>query len=73
MNDLVEEYDTKYHTRSLYGVKLDQGRNVKSLKKKLNYRPQRSNTNSSGLESFLCLGDLGISDDTKHAKDSSCF
>ena len=49
MNDLVEEYDTKYHTRSLYGVKLDQGRNVKSLKKKLNYRPQKSNTSLFGL------------------------
>ena len=47
MNDLVEGIDTKYHTRSRYGVELDEGGNVKCLNKKLYYRPQKS-----GLESF---------------------
>ena len=36
MNDLVEELDTKYHTRSRYGVELNEGGNVKCLNKKLN-------------------------------------
>ena len=35
MNDLVEEFDTKYHTRSHYGVELDKGGNGKSLNPKL--------------------------------------
>ena len=34
MNDLVEEIDTKYHTRSRYGVELDESGNVKCLNKK---------------------------------------
>ena len=55
MNDLVEEFDTKYHTRSRYGVELDEGGNVKCLNKKLYYRPQKSNTSSFGLESFRWL------------------
>ena len=56
MHDLVEEIDTKYHTRSRYGVELDEDGNVKSLNKKLNYRPQKSNTSSFGLESFRWSG-----------------
>ena len=52
MNDLVKEFDTKYHTRSRYGVELDEGGNVKCLNKNLYYRPQKSNTSSCGLESF---------------------
>ena len=40
MNDLVEEFDTKYHTRSHYGVELDEGGNVKCLNKELYYRHQ---------------------------------
>ena len=39
MNDLVEELDTKCNTRSRYGVELDEDGNVKSLNKKLHYRP----------------------------------
>ena len=39
MNELVEEFDTKYHTRPRYGVELDGGDNVKCLNKKLYYRP----------------------------------
>ena len=52
MNVLVEEFDTKYHTRSRYGVELDEDGNVKSLNKKLNYRANKYNTSSFGLESF---------------------
>ena len=52
MNDLVEEFDTKYHTRSGYGVELDEGGNVKCLNKRLHYRPEKSSTSSLGLESF---------------------
>ena len=33
MNDLVEEIDVKYHTRSRYGVELDEIGNVKCLNK----------------------------------------
>ena len=29
MHDLVEEFDTKYRTRSRYGVELDENGNVK--------------------------------------------
>ena len=29
MNDLADEFDTKYHARSCYGVELDEGGNVK--------------------------------------------
>ena len=36
---LVEDIDTKYHTRSRYGVELDEDGNTKSSNKKLNYRP----------------------------------
>ena len=76
MHDLVEEIDTKYHTRSRYGVELDEDGNVKSLNKKLNYRPQKSNTSSFGLESFRWLGpkiwEL-IPDNVKHAKSLSAF
>ena len=56
MNDLVEELDTKCNTRSRYGVELDEDGNVKSLNKKLNYCPQKSNTSSFRLESFRRLG-----------------
>ena len=76
MHDLVEEIDTKYHTRSSYGVELDEDGNVKSLNKKLNYRPQKSNTSSFGLESFRWLGpkiwEL-IPDNVKQAKSLSAF
>ena len=71
MHDLVEEIDTKYHTRSSYGVELDEDDNVKSLNKKLNYRPQKSNTSSFGLESIRWLGSKiwkMISENVKHAK-----
>ena len=53
MNDLVEELDTKYQTRSCHGVELDEGGNVKSLNKKLYYRPQKSNTSSGAHLEFL--------------------
>ena len=43
MHNLVEEFDSKYHTRSCYVVGLDENGNVKSLNKKLNYRPPKSN------------------------------
>ena len=56
MNDLVEEIDTKYHTRSRYGGELDEDGNVKCLNKKLNYRPSKSNSSLLGLESFRWLG-----------------
>ena len=56
MYDLVEEFGTKYHTRSRYGVELEEGSNVKSLNKKINYRSQKSKTSSFGLESFRWLG-----------------
>ena len=76
MNDLVEEFDTKYHTRSRYGVELDEGGNVKCLNKKLYYRPQKSNTSSFGLESFRWLGpkiwEL-IPDDLKNTKNLATF
>ena len=39
MNDLVEEYHTKYHTRSSYGEKLDEDGIEKYLNKKLYYPP----------------------------------
>ena len=39
MHDLIEKFDTKYHTRSRYGVELDGDGNTKSSNKKLNYRP----------------------------------
>ena len=55
MNDLVETSDNKYHTRSCYGVHLDEDGNVKSLNKKLNYLQQKFNTGSCGLESLRCL------------------
>ena len=55
MQDLVEEFDKKYHTRSRYDVELDEDGNVKSLNKKLNYRPHKPNTSSFGLESFRWL------------------
>ena len=76
MHNLVEEYATKYHTRSRYGVELNEDSNVKSLNKKLNYRPQKSNTNSFGLESFRWLGpklrEL-VFDNVKYAKSLSVF
>ena len=76
MQDLVEEFDTKYHTRSRYDVELDEDGNVKSLNKRLNYRPQKPNTSSFGLESFRWLGpkiwEL-IPDNVKHAKSLSAF
>ena len=76
MHDLVEEIDTKYHTRPSYGVELDEDGNVKSLNKKLNYRPQKSNISSFGLESFRRLGpkiwEL-IPENVKHAKSLSAF
>ena len=52
MHDLIEKFDTKYHTRSRYGVELNEDGIVKSLNKKLDYRPQKSITSSFGLESF---------------------
>ena len=52
MHDLVEASDTKYHTRSRCGVLLDEEGNVKTLNKKLNYCPQKSNSSLFGLESF---------------------
>ena len=36
MTDLVEQFDTKYQTRSRCGVELDEDGNVKILNKKLN-------------------------------------
>ena len=76
MQDLVEEFDTKYHTRSRYDVELDEDGSVKSLNKRLNYRPQKPNTSSFGLESFRWLGpkiwEL-IPDNVKHAKSLSAF
>ena len=39
-------------TRSRYGVELDEDGNVKSFNRKLNYRPQKSDTSTFGLESF---------------------
>ena len=52
MKEWVEEFDTKYHTRSRYGVELDEDGDVKSLNKKLYYCPQKSKTSSYELESF---------------------
>ena len=52
MQDLVEVFDTKYQTRSRYGVELDKDGNVKSLNKKLNYRPHESFKSAFGLESY---------------------
>ena len=73
MQDLVEEFDTKYHTRSLG---LDEDNDVKNLNKRLNYRSQKPNTSSFGLESFRWLGpkiwEL-IPDNVKHAKSLSAF
>ena len=43
MQDLVEEFDTKYHTRSRYEVELDDEDNVKNFNKRLNYRSQKPN------------------------------
>ena len=71
MNHLLEDIDTNYHTRSRYGVELDEGGNVKCCNKKLNYRPQKSNTSSLGLESFRWLGPkilALIPDDLKNTK-----
>ena len=49
---------------------------VKSFNKKLNYRPQKNNTSSFGLESFRWLGpkiwEL-VPDNVKHAKSHSAF
>ena len=76
MNNLVEEVDTKYHTRSSYGVELDEGGNVKFLNKELYYRPQKSNTSSFGLKSFRWLGPkiwLLIPDDLKNKKNLATF
>ena len=72
----MEEFDTKYHTRSRYGVELDEGGNVKCLNKKLNYCPQKSNTSSFGLESFRWLGPTIwalIPDDLKNTKTLPAF
>ena len=33
MNDLADEFDSKYHIRSRYDVELDEGDNVKCLSK----------------------------------------
>ena len=76
MHDLAEKFDTKYHTRTRYGVELDEGGNVKSLNKKLYYCPQKSKISSWGLESFRWLRpkiwEL-IPDDLKHSKSLSAF
>ena len=50
MNDLVEGIETKYHTRSPYGVELGEGGNVKYFNKNLIYCLQKSNKSSFGLE-----------------------
>ena len=72
----IEEFDTKYHTRSRYDVELDEDGNVKSLNKRLNYRPQKPNTSAFGLESFRWLGpkiwEL-IPDDLKNTKTLPAF
>ena len=76
MQDLVEEFDTKYHTRSRYDVELDEDSNVKSLNKRQNYCPQKPNASSFGLKSFRWLGpkiwEL-IPDNVEHAKSLSAF
>ena len=72
MNDLVEELDTKCNTRSGYGVELDEDGNVKSLNKKLNYCPQKSNTSSFRLESFRRLGTKKTSKSVDPFK-SNCY
>ena len=78
MQDLVEKFDTRYHTRSCNYVELDEDDNGKSLNKKLNHRPQESNTSLFGLESFRWLGpkiwEL-IPDNVKHTffKSFSAF
>ena len=57
-------------------AKLDEDGNVKSLNKRLNYRPQKPNTSSFGLESFRSLGpriwEL-IADNVKLAKSFSAL
>ena len=76
MNDFLEEIDTKYHTRSRYGVELDEGGNVKCLNKKLYYRPQKSNSSSFVLESFRWLRPKIwklIPDDLKNTKTLPAF
>ena len=55
MKDLVEEFDTKYHTRSRYVIGIDEEGNVKSLNNMLTYL-QISNTSLFGLQSFCWLG-----------------
>ena len=78
MDELVEIFDTKYHTSSHHGVKLDEDGNVESLNKKLNYHPQKSSTSSIGLET-LETRSLGpkiwelISDNVRHVKSPSAF
>ena len=76
MNDLVEELDTKCNTRSGYGVELDEDGNVKSLNKKLDYCPIKSNSSSFGLESFRWLNpkiwELGP-DNVTYAKSLATF
>ena len=65
-----------YHTRSRYDVQADEDSDVKGLNKKLNYRSQKSNTTSFGLEPFRWLGpkirEL-VTDNVKQAKSPSAF
>ena len=55
MWDMVEEINSKYHTRS--SCKIDYNENNETVyTKKSNYRLQKTNTTSFGLQSFRSLG-----------------
>ena len=55
MWDLVEEINTKYQTRSSYNIEIDENERIECTKKS-NYRFQKANTTSFGLQSFRGLG-----------------
>ena len=55
MWDMVEEINTKYHTRSSCSIDYNEN-NETVYTKKSNYRLQKTNTTSFGLQSFRSLG-----------------
>ena len=75
MWDMVEEINSKYHTRS--SCKIDYNENNETVyTKKSNYRLQKTNTTSFGLQSFRSLGPkiwAMIPNELKNIKSLSVF
>ena len=55
MWDMVEEINTKYHTRSSCKIDINENDKIKYIKKS-NYRIHKTKTTSFGLQSFASLG-----------------